>query len=67
MWQTSNTPAERAHGVVLLDDARVLDRHLPAGERHHARAESQVLLVQRRAPKRFSHADLPPGVVTCER
>jgi len=35
-----------AHGGVLLDDADVLDGHLPAGEGHHARAQANVLLVE---------------------
>jgi hypothetical protein len=36
-----------AHGAVLLEDARVLDRHLPAAEVDHARAELLVERVER--------------------
>ena len=42
-----------AHRLVLLDHALVLDRHLPAGERDHARAEGDVTVVQGRAPERL--------------
>ena len=38
----------RAHREVLVDDARVLHRHVPAAERHHARAVSAMPGVQRR-------------------
>jgi hypothetical protein len=40
------------HCAVLLDDACVLDGHLVPREGHHARAESDVALVQRRARER---------------
>ena len=39
--------------AVLAHDGRVLHRHLPAGKRDEARAESGVALVQRRAPERL--------------
>ena len=42
-----------AHGAVLRDHALVLHRHLPAGERHHARAGREVALVERRPQKRL--------------
>ena len=42
-----------AHCAVLRDHALVLDGHLPAGERHHARAERDVAVVQRRAAERL--------------
>ena len=45
-----------AHGPVLGDHALVLHGHLPAGERHHARAERDVALVERR-PKQRLHRD----------
>ena len=45
-----------AHGPVLLDDALVLDGHLPAGERHHPRPERDVAVVERRALERLGHA-----------
>ena len=48
-------PAVLPHGPVLGDDALVLDGHLPAGERHHARAERDVAFVERRA-KQGLHA-----------
>ena len=35
-------------GEMLGDHALVLHGHLPAGERHHARAERDVAIVQRR-------------------
>ena len=40
-----------AHGAVLGHDPGVLDGHLVARERHHARAETAVLFVERRAPQ----------------
>ena len=43
----------RPHRAVLAHDGRVLHRHLPAGKRDEARAESGVALVQRRAPERL--------------
>ena len=46
-----------AHGAVLLDHALVLHGHLPAGERHHARAERDVPVVERRPQKRLRHAE----------
>ena len=36
-----------AHGQVLLRQAGILDRHVPAGKRHHAGAECAVTGVQR--------------------
>src|SRR2546430_758391 len=42
--------------TVLLDDAGVLHRHLPAAERHHARAGRDVLVIERRALERVRHA-----------
>ena len=65
-----------AAGAMLLEHARELDRHLPAAERRHARAERAVFGVERTVTQRgvcFSHgpaayaADLalrptrPPG------
>ena len=38
-------------GEVLGDHALVLHGHLPAGERHHAGAERDVSVVQRRRPE----------------
>ena len=40
-------PGPRAHRHVLGGDARVLDRHVPAGERHHAGVGSAMARVQR--------------------
>ena len=48
-------PGVRSNGPVLGDDALVLHGHLVAGERHHARAERDVALVQRRAQERRFH------------
>ena len=42
-------PDVAADGQVLLADALVLDRHLPAGERHQPRPGRDVTLVQRGA------------------
>ena len=42
-----------ADRAVLGDHALVLDRHLPAGERHHARAGGDVAVVERRPAKRL--------------
>jgi hypothetical protein len=47
----------RAHSPVLGDDALVLDRHLPAGERHEARAKRDVALVEGR-PQQGLHRRL---------
>ncbi len=48
-------------GEMLGDHALVLDGHLPAGERHHAGAERDVAVVQRRAPEALAHgATLAP-------
>src|SRR6185503_12222418 len=38
----------RTHRGVLGDDARVLDRHVPAAKRHHPRAGGAVASVERR-------------------
>ena len=43
------------NGLVLLDDALVLDGHLVAGEGHHARAERDVAIEERRAHQRRFH------------
>ena len=51
MWLTSKMPAACAHGLVLVDDARVLHGHLPAGEGDDAAAEGDVLGVERGAAK----------------
>ena len=53
-WLTSNTPTALAHGRVLAHDAaaRVLDRHLPAAEVGHLRAQRDVPVVQRRRVER---------------
>src|SRR5207247_2734422 len=42
-----------AHGPMLGDDAFVLDGHLPPGERDHPCAESDVAVVEWRAPQRL--------------
>ncbi len=43
----------RAHMRVLLDDALlVLQRHLPAGVRHHLGAVAHVQVIERRALER---------------
>ena len=44
-----------ADGAVLLDDRRVLDRHLPAGERDHPRAGGDVAVVQGGPLERLAH------------
>ncbi len=49
MWLTSKMPGALAHRHVLLADAGVLHRHLPARERHELRAGGDVAVVQRRA------------------
>ena len=41
---------------MLLDDSGVLDRHLPASERHHSRAQRKMLLVERRTLQLFRHS-----------
>ncbi len=42
-------PGAMPNRVVLGQDARILHRHVEAGERHHARAETRVLVVERGA------------------
>ena len=42
-----------AHSPVLLDDAFVLDGHLPSRKRHHPRPESDVAVVQGRPAERL--------------
>ncbi len=49
-------PSVGSDGAVLLDHALVLDGHLPAGERHHPRAEGDMPVVQGRALERLRHA-----------
>ena len=49
----------RADGDVLRNHAVVLNGHLPAGERHHARPEGDVPLVQRRPPERLDDVHGP--------
>ena len=46
-----------ANRLVLLDDRRVLHRHLPAGEGDDAGAELGVSLVERRAAERLHERD----------
>ena len=55
MCETSNDARSRSHGPVLLDDAVVLDGHLPAGEGHHARPERDVAIEERRPLQRRFH------------
>ena len=43
------------HRAVLRDHALVLHGHLPAGERHHPRAELDVPVVERRVQERLGH------------
>jgi len=45
-------PGGGAHGAMLLDDAGILDRHLPAGEADHARPQLQVAGMKGRVPER---------------
>jgi hypothetical protein len=51
MCETSKTPQAR-DGHVLVADRRVLDRHLPARERHEPGARRNVPVVKRRALER---------------
>jgi hypothetical protein len=39
------------HRVMLIEDARVLHRHRPAAEIHHARAEPDVFGMERSLEK----------------
>jgi hypothetical protein len=49
-------PRGAANRLMLGDDARVLERHLPSGERHELRAERRVTVVEGRAQQcRFGH------------
>ena len=38
-----------SHGMMFLDDARVLDGHEPSGERHNFRAKPHVFIVKWRS------------------
>ena len=49
MWETSKIAGAGSNGVVLGEDAGVLHRHLPAGERHQLGAEGLVGVVERGA------------------
>ncbi len=46
MWLMSNRPAAVRTAVVLLDDAGVLHRHVPAAELDHAAAVPDVPVIQ---------------------
>ena len=54
-------PALRAHRHVLLADALVLDRHLPARERHEPRAGLLVAIEQGRAAEGVGGGRQPPA------
>src|SRR5439155_4877260 len=58
-------PDGLAHRFVLRERARVLDRHVPPGERAHLRAERSMSRVERRAAQRLpgflAHGLLPSG------
>ena len=47
MWLTSKSPARVADGQVLVGDAGVFDRHVPAAKRHHPRAGGAMTGVER--------------------
>ena len=47
--------AVSADRTVLGDDSFVEDRHLPAGERHHARPECDVPVVERGLQQHLGH------------
>ena len=49
----------RAHGHVLVGDAGVFDRHVPAAERHHLRAGGAVAGVERRLLERSCRWPVP--------
>ncbi len=49
-------PRRAADRPVFLDDAGVLDRHLPARERHHARAQRDVLIVEGGTQQQIRHS-----------
>ena len=53
-------PRARSDGLMLVDDARVFDRHVPAAELDHAGAERTVTRVERslleRAGERLRHS-----------
>ena len=46
MWLTSNKPTRVAHGVVFVEDAGILDRHVPAAEIDHFGAQRAMDGVQ---------------------
>ena len=46
MCETSNRPAFDLTARALVEDARVLHRHIPAAEGHHPPAELEVGIVQ---------------------
>ena len=51
MWREVEEAGPLAHGAVLLEDAGVLDRHLPAAEVDDPGPERLVPLVERRASR----------------
>ena len=48
-------PAVGPDGAMLGNDAVVLNRHVPAGERHHPGAKGEMPLEERRSLKRLCH------------
>ena len=67
MWETSKTPARGTDRYVLLSDARVLDRHLPAGEGDEPGPRRHVAVVQRSPLERLrtgGHARPDPSSAT---
>ena len=64
MWLMSNSPAAVRTACVLLDDAGVLDRHVPAGEIDHAGAVGDVPVMQHRSLTRHGRTS-GLGMLVC--
>ena len=67
MWETSNTPARVAHGLVLGPDPVVLEWHLPAGELDQLGARRAVAVVERAAAEGVGRRGHVKQANTCPR
>jgi hypothetical protein len=61
MWDTSNNPGGPADRFVLLQDAPILHRHLPAGEIHQSPSVGDMKVVKRRTPWGLHHTAMRPN------
>ena len=52
MWLTSNRPTALTDALMFVEDAGILDGHVPSTEIHHARAHPAMSCVERRGFER---------------